>query len=120
MNRKFALALVVAAAAAAGNAFADDITVDSTPFVSSASRAEVQDQLAQFKQSGANPWSNQYNPLAKFSSQLTRAEVVAEFIAARDEVAALTGEDSGSAYLARHDGVLVDSTRVAGQPNNAQ
>lgn len=119
MNRKFALALVVAAAAA-GNAFADDITVDTTLFVSTASRAEVQAQLAQFKQTGPSPWSNQYNPLAKFSSRLTRAQVVAEFTTARDEVAALTGEDSGSAYLARNEGALVDATRVAGHPNNAQ
>jgi hypothetical protein len=40
MNRKFALALVIAAAAA-GNAFADDITVDPVTFQSTISRAEV-------------------------------------------------------------------------------
>ncbi|HWP10269.1 MAG TPA: DUF4148 domain-containing protein [Ramlibacter sp.] len=119
MNRKFALAFVIASAAA-GNAFADDITVDTTPFASSASRAQVQAELAQFKQSGSNPWSNQYNPLAKFRSQLTRAEVVAAYIAARDEVAAFTGEDSGSAYLARHEDAAADPTRVAGRPDNAQ
>jgi L-rhamnose isomerase len=119
MNRKFALALVLALSAA-GNAFADDITVDAKPFVSTASRADVQAQLAQFKQSGSNPWSNQYDPLHTFSSKLTRAEVAADFIASRDEVAAFTGEDSGSAYLARPEGVQADTTRLAGRPQNAQ
>lgn len=119
MNRKFAFALVVAAAAA-GNAFADDITVDTTPFTSTRSRAEVQSEQARFRQSGSNVWSNRYNPLATFSSNRSRAQVVADFIAARGEVAAFTGEDSGSAYLARNDGAVADTTRVAGQPGNAQ
>ena len=119
MNRKFALALVVATFAA-GNALADDITVDTTPFVSSASRAQVQAESAQFKQSGSSPWSNQYNQLANFKSRLTRAQVVAEFIADRAEVAAFTREDSGSAYLDRHEDAANGATRVAGQPQKAQ
>jgi hypothetical protein len=119
MSRKFTFALVVAAAFA-GNAFADDITVDTTPFASTKSRAEVQAELAQYRQSGANVWSNQYNPLAKFSSSLSRAQVVADFIAARKEVAAVTGEDSGSVYLARNEGAVTGTTRIAGQPHNAQ
>jgi hypothetical protein len=41
-----------------------------------------------------------YNPLANFKSTQTRAEVTAAYIADRDEVTALTGEDSGSAFLA--------------------
>jgi hypothetical protein len=118
MNRKFALALVAATFAA--NVLADDITVDTTPFNSTVSRAQVQAELAQFKQGGVNPWSNQYNPLAKFSGQRTRAEVVAEFIADRAEVAAITGEDSGSTYLARHEEAANGATRVAGQPQSAQ
>jgi hypothetical protein len=40
MNRQLALALVIATSAA-GNAFADDIGIDTVPFRSSASRAEV-------------------------------------------------------------------------------
>jgi hypothetical protein len=119
MNRKFALALVVATFAA-GNALADDITVDTTRFVSNASRAEVRSELAQFKQSGSSPWSNQYNQLANFKSRLTRAEVVAQFIADRTKVAAFTGEDSGSAYLARHEDPANGATRMAGQLQNAQ
>lgn len=119
MNRKFALAIVAAAATLTGNAFADDITIDTTPFVSTQSRAEVRAELGQYKRAGVNPWSNQYNPLARFESELSRAQVVADYVANRDEVAAINSEDSGSAYFARsEDGT--DATRVAGRSVNAQ
>lgn len=118
MNRNIAIALVLAATA--GASFADDITVDSTPFASSATRAEVQSELKGFTQSGINPASNQYNPLAHFSSQRTRAAVTAEYRQARNQVAALNGEDSGSAYLAAHNSEAVVATSVAGQPRNPQ
>jgi hypothetical protein len=101
MNRKIATALVIAAATVAGSAFADDITVDTTPFNSTKSRAEVQAELAQYKTAGVNPWSTQYNPIKGFKSTVTRQQVVAEYLASRDEVAALNGEDSGSAYFAQ-------------------
>jgi len=104
MNRKIASALVIAAAAVAGNAFADDITIDPTPFKGTKSRVEVQAELAQYKVAGVNPWSTQYNPLKQFKSAKTREQVVAEYVGARDEVAALNGEDSGSAYLAQAPG----------------
>jgi hypothetical protein len=78
MNRKLALALVIATAAA-GNAFADDITVDAVPF----------------------------------QSKLTRAEVQAAYIASRDAVAAITSEDSGSAYIAGQQGAKAPAARVA-------
>jgi hypothetical protein len=100
MNRKLATALVLAAAAAAGNAFADDITIDSTPFVSSKTRAEVQAEAAQVR--GTSPWSIQYNPLAGFKGEMTRAQVTAQYLSSRNQVAALNGEDSGSAYLAQY------------------
>jgi hypothetical protein len=67
--------------------------------VSTASRAEVQAGVTQARAT-ANPWSISYNPLATFESSRTRAEVQAEYIASRDEVAALTAEDSGSFALA--------------------
>ena len=118
MNRNFAIALLLAAAAS--SSFADDITIDKTPFTSTATRAEVQAELNAFRQSRVNPWSNQYNPLAQFSSKRTRAEVVAEYISAREQVAALNGEDSGSAYLARHEDAAAVATTIAGQPRNAQ
>lgn len=102
MNRNFALALALAVAAvAAGNAFASDISPLDTPSVGSRTRADVQAELAQFKQSGVNPWSISYNQTSGFQSAKTREQVVAEYIASRDQVAALTREDSGSAFLAR-------------------
>lgn len=119
MNRKFALAFVVAAAAA-GNAFADDITVETNPFVSTLTRAEVQAQLSQRSAATNNPASIQYNPLANFTSTLSREQVVADYIANRDRVAAMTGQDSGSVYLASQPHVSVDTTHLAGQPHNAQ
>ena len=109
MNRKIALALV-ATLAVAGNAFADDITIDDNAFVPARSRAEVQAELAQFKQSGVNPWANTYNQLRGFQSTKTRAQVAGEYLAARDQVAALTGEDSGSATLSRGRPGVVAST----------
>ena len=118
MNRKLATALVLAAAAAAGNAFADDITIDTTPFVSSKTRAEVQAEVGQVR--GISPWSMQYNPLAGYKGDRTRAEVTSEYIASRNQVAALTSEDSGSAYLAQVH-VRNVGTTLAGQPQrNAQ
>ena len=81
MNRTFALALVIATAAV-GNAFADDITVETVPFQSNVSRADVQ----------------------------------AQYVAARDAVAAMTQEDSGSAYLARQDAQHSSASPVASAP----
>lgn len=120
MNRKLATALVAAAAALAGNAFADDITIDTTPFVSQKSRADVQAELVQYKQAGVNPWSNRYDPLKTFKSTLSREQVTAEYLADRAEVAALTGEDSGSAYLAHAGKRGAASTNLAGSVFNAQ
>jgi hypothetical protein len=100
MNRNFAIAFVLATVAAA-NAFADDITVEATPFVSTMSRAEVQAQLQQARAAGIDPWAQDYDQLAGFHSDRTRADVTAEYIAERDNVMAFNGEDSGSVRLAR-------------------
>lgn len=116
MNRKIAIALI-AAAAAAGNAFAESPTIVEDSFVSAKSRAEVQAELAAYKQAGVNVWSIQYNPLRSLRGSKTRAEVVGEYISSRDRVAAMTGEDSGSAYLARRVADL--SPTLAGQPRTA-
>ncbi|WP_395688770.1 DUF4148 domain-containing protein [Caenimonas koreensis] len=101
MNRNIASILVVTAAAFAGQAFAETPTIDATNFVPVQSRAQVQADLAAYKQAGVNPWSTQYNPVKTFRSTQTRAQVTAQYMADRDEVAATTGEDSGSAYLAQ-------------------
>lgn len=115
MQRKSALSALVIAAAFAGNAFAESPTIDTTPFVSSKSRAEVQADLAAYKKEGVDPWSMTYDPLKHFRSATTRQAVTAEYIAARAEVNAFTGEDSGSSYLAQHRG-HDDRSMIAGQP----
>ena len=113
MNRNFALALFVAFAAS-GPALADDITIDPQPFVSTLSRAQVMEELRQYRQSGVNPWADDYDQLAHARSSKTRAEVTAEFMASRSEVAAFTGEDSGSSYLASaHVRMPAASTELA-------
>lgn len=100
MNRTYALSLALAFVAA-GNALADDITIDPHPFVSTASRAQVKEELRQFRQAGIIPWADEYNPLTHFRSSRTRAEVTAEFMGSREATTAFSSEDSGSSYLAR-------------------
>lgn len=99
MNRKTLTAALILVAAA-GSAFADDITVETTPFTSSRTRAEVRAELQQYQQQGVNPWARNYNPLQSFHSGTSRAEVTAQFLEARDEVAALNSEDGGAAWNA--------------------
>jgi hypothetical protein len=92
--------IAVGLAASFGHARADDITIDPVPFVSTASRAQVLADLQAYKASRVNPWATHYNPLAHFRGTRSRADVTAEFIAERESVAAMTGEDSGSSHLA--------------------
>ena len=68
-------------------------------FNGSRTRAEVQAELLN---RGPNTYSIQYNPINAYQGKASRAEVQAEYLASRNEVAALTGEDSGSAYLAQY------------------
>lgn len=98
MKRNFALALCIACGCS-GAAFADDITIDPHPFVATASRAQVQEELRQFRMAGINPWADDYNPLAQARGTMTRGEVTAGFLADRKMVAAFSAEDSGSSYL---------------------
>jgi hypothetical protein len=122
MNRKLTLSSLVLAAAFAGSAFAEspNAGVANDNFVSSRTRADAAAELTAYKQSGVNPWSTQYNPLRNFKSTATRADVTAGYLASRDEVHALTAEDSGSAYLAQARVTSVPPTTLAGQPRNAQ
>lgn len=120
MNSKTLLAVAAVAAIASSAARADDITIDTTPFQSARTRAEVQADLFQYKQAGVNPWSNRYNQLAQFKSSKSRDEVQAEYRAERAAVAALNGEDSGSAYLTQTAATRTVGTTLAGTPVNAQ
>lgn len=122
MNRS-SLALAAVLSVAAFAAQADDAD-PAGQYANSAqpttvTRAAVQAQLAEYKNAGVNPWSTSYNPLKSFRGEKTRAEVTAEFLASRNAVAAMTGEDSGSAYLAAHQPAGAPR-QLAGQPVNAQ
>ena len=118
MNRnRLALAAVLSLAAVAAHAETPD---PSGQFAAAPTgqltRAQVQSELAQYRQAGVNPWSMSYNPLASFQGEKTRAQVRGEFLANRDVVDAMTGEDSGSAYLAAHRSETETGNRFAGQP----
>jgi hypothetical protein len=111
MNRTLATTLTIVSTGAAvlaltaiasGNAYADDITIDPTPFVSSRTRAEVQAEVmgqGEALRMAGSEWSTQMNAMLP-QSTLTREQVRQEYIATRREVNALNAEDSGSSYLA--------------------
>lgn len=91
-------AAAVAAALVSTSAYAESPLIDNTPFVSTRTRAEVQAEL-KTPFIGGYPWSSQYNMFTR-SSALTTEQVRGAYKMSRDEVNALTAEDSGSAYLA--------------------
>jgi uncharacterized protein DUF4148 len=118
---KFKIASAALIVAAAGSAFAESPTIVKDDFVSTRTRAEVLAELHAYKQAGVNPWSMSYNPLRDFKSTTSRQQVVAEYLAGRDEVAAINGEDSGSAYFAQASAHRAPGGPIlAGQPANAQ
>jgi hypothetical protein len=102
MNRNLRLLTITIVASAvgySGSARADDITIDPTPFVPSASRAQVRAELDAFNKSGVSPWATHYDHPRNFKSSASRAQVTAEYIRERAAVASMTGEDSGSTYM---------------------
>ena len=126
MNRNMATALGIAAAAAAaavamasGKAFADDITINNTPFVSTMTRAEVRADLlrnSRLARELASEWSMQSNNRSpQVSSADSGAQARAEYAASRDEVRQLYGEDSGSMYLSMKRS-NANATRAMGAP----
>lgn len=116
MNRKIVSA-AIAVAAFAGAAHAQGPIEQAEPFNSVRSRAEVQADLQQYKKAGINHASTWYNPLREFKSVRTREAATAEYIAARDEVAAQNAEVVGAVPVATRTR-LRDT--LAGQPVNAQ
>ncbi|MBL0420583.1 DUF4148 domain-containing protein [Ramlibacter sp. AW1] len=112
MNLKPArIALLAAVALTGAAAFADALPSEyQENAVSTKSRAEVRAELAQFRQSGVNPWSTSFNQLRGVQSTRTRAEVAQDYLDNREAAAAFTSEDSGSAYLAQHR--ASDATRT--------
>jgi hypothetical protein len=127
MNRKLAsglsFAAIAAAAAAAAMlapppALADDITVDTTPFVGSRTRADVRAELLKHPEPVSNAtseWALQINEPAALKSAATPQQLREEYTAARWQVHALYGEDSGSSTL-KMTPPHSDATRVMGAP----
>jgi hypothetical protein len=102
MNRfSLVLATVLSAVAFAAQAETPDPSGQYANAVvsSQVTHTQLQTQAVAAKKSGVNPWSTSYNPLASFHSERSRADVRAEYLSNRKAVSAMTGEDSGSAYL---------------------
>jgi hypothetical protein len=55
---------------------------------------------SEYQSSPNSPWADNYDQLKDFHSTKSRAEVKADVLAHRDEIQAITREDSGSALLA--------------------
>ena len=99
-----AAAAAMAATLVAGTARAEGpiLMEDSMPFTSTRSRADVQAEVirnAEAIRAGATEYALQQQAPAAVSSR-TRSQATAEYIGARDQVHAVTSEDSGSAFLA--------------------
>jgi hypothetical protein len=116
------LLVIASFAVASVGAMAQSQSQEGSPlplnFELTATRAQVQSELAAYRQARVNPWSTSFNQLAGFQSQRSRADVRAEYLASRDQVAAMGGEDSGSAYLTQLAARQHPSQYLAGQPVN--
>jgi hypothetical protein len=113
-----AAAILAVAAMTSGAAYADDITIDSTPFVSTKTRAEVQAEVvgrAEALRMASSEWT--MSQASQPSSGYTSAQAKAEYIASRSEVRALTAEDSGSSYLASLPRRMSAGVILAGSKN---
>jgi hypothetical protein len=129
MNSKSILAIAAFAALASVGAQAGEVDLSAGPSgqvvtqQGARTRADVQAELVQYQKAGVNPWATRYNQLTGFHSVKTRDEVRAEYLAERNEVAAMTSEDSGSAYLAQATSAGTRAYRgnnFAGTPSAAQ
>jgi len=111
-------AAALAAAAMTGTARAESPTIDTTPFVSTRSQADVRSETLAARKtltSAGNEWLTQQNgPLP--SSGLSRAEARAGYIAAREEVHARGSEMGGATPMARSSRRAPVTTAVAAQP----
>ncbi len=104
LTQVFTIAAVAALGYAVGPAFAQEATYEYPQAVAgSATRAQVQAELAQAKRDGsARVWSTTYNHMAAARSLKSRADVQAEVLGKdRDATATMLGEDSGSFALSR-------------------
>lgn len=86
-----AITSIAAALVTSANAYADDITVEQAPFVSTLTREEVRAQLKTPDPAG--------DPSPSRDDSMSSDAIKTEYILSRDEVRALTAEDSGSAHF---------------------
>ena len=109
-------AATLAATLMSGIALAESPTIDTTPFVSTRSRGEVQAEVLRARDqvsAAASEWAMQQNEQQSLMAGLSRAQVIAEYIAARDQVHAMNAEDSGSSLFAQSR-VHATGTTIAG------
>ena len=109
-------AAVLAATLMSGNALAEGPIEVLPPFAGSLSRSEVQAQVMNDRgevTSYASEWNQQQDRSLPRMSGYTRQQARADFIAARDQVHAMTAEDSGSSYVAQMP-LPTPTTTVAG------
>jgi hypothetical protein len=105
--KKSLITLAAIAALASASAFAGEADPSgqfALQIQSTRSRADVNAEVVAAVANGTLRQSNppkHYYPQGVLNSTTTRAQVVADFLADREEAIAMTGEDSGSAYLAR-------------------
>jgi len=110
---------VTLAAIAPGDAYADDISLDTQQFISSKTRADIRAELLSQPASvkmNASELAMQDNYLPPIKSVATREQVRAEYKASRDEVNRLLGEDSGSSYLAQAQALRGNAAASMGGP----
>lgn len=106
MEHQLAMAPAIAVAVVATlavftpeRARADDITIDSSPFVSSTTRDAVRGELKahpEVVRQMASEWELQGNLVPRVQSPYTSSQARADYIKERSDVNALYGEDSGS------------------------
>ena len=119
------IALAAIATLASGAAFAGEADPSgqfALQFQGSRTRAEVQAEAVAAVARGAlrpsNPHASEHvQPV--LNSNTTRAQVVAEFLADRDEANAMVAEDSGSTYLAKANTPQAAREYLAGTPRSA-
>jgi len=98
------LAATLAAACISGTAHAEYPSVDILNFVGTRTLADVRGEVTgdpALVSTASNEWTTQRSQSQPPRTGLTRAEVRDEYIDARDEVRAMTAEDSGSSWLAQ-------------------
>jgi len=110
-------AATLAATAMSSSARADDITIDTTPFVSQRTRAEVRAEVladrAKLSSAGHEWIAQQSDPLP--TSGMTRAQARADYVAAREEVMARNSEGGGANPMGGRPAVRVMPTMAAAQ-----